>query len=304
MVQRPIKQASTPSFSNPSTSKQGFSNSGHPWSKGCWYLGLLLLLLCISTLHACLGMQGPPRFGAKGPFGVSKNQSAAWNQGDYWNKPSQGMHWNGNNPRKTPPERNAQTLKDGNPSLWRSDHLWVRHFRHHYSQNSTVLHALKAGHPYLPAIRRVFRSQGLPEELAYLPMLESLYDVNANSGSAVGMWQFTRQTAKHVGLRVGGGIDERRDWRKATLAAARYLNELGGRFQYDWGLALAAYNCGPGCIDNAIKRQGTRRFFNCVCARKPANMYLALWPCCKWPKANILTYSSSKTSAWFYVWDG
>ncbi len=226
-----------------------------------------LLLLCAAVLDACLGVQGPPRFGAKGPFGVPQNHLMGGFQGDRSNEATSNANPWGKQSQIAP------SLKDTNPNLWRSNHLWIRHFRRHYGTNNTVAHALRAGKPYLPTIRKIFRSQGLPEELAYLPMLESLYDVNANSGSAVGMWQFTLQTARHVGLKVGYGVDERRDWRKATAAAAYYLNQLGARFHYDWALALAAYNCGPGCIEKAIKKQGKRRFFQ-LRLRKETSEYV------------------------------
>ena len=152
-------------------------------------------------------------------------------------------------------------LKDNNPSLWISDHPEIRRFRNHYSRTKTVRTALNNGRRYLSSIIRTFQSRGLPAELAYLPMLESLFKIRADSGHAKGMWQFTPQTAKHVGLRVGAMVDERMNWRKATNAAADYLEALGREFGYDWGLALSAYNGGPNYLKKLIARQGTRDIF-------------------------------------------
>jgi membrane-bound lytic murein transglycosylase D len=152
-------------------------------------------------------------------------------------------------------------VKDNKPAIWISDHPRVAFFRDHYRRTTTVRTALDNGRPYLPTMLRVFRQKGLPEELAYLPMLESMFENRANSGHARGMWQFTRQTAEHVGLRVGAFADERLNWRKSTQAAADYLDELGEKFNYNWALALAAYNGGPNYIEQEMRRQRTGDFF-------------------------------------------
>jgi len=152
-------------------------------------------------------------------------------------------------------------IKDNKPSLWVSTHPRVAKFYAHYSRTKTVQKALLKGRRYLPTIRREFRARGLPLELAYLPMLESMFENRADSGSARGLWQFTRQTARHMGLRVGAFSDERLNWQKATRAAADYLDQLGKRFNYNWTLALAAYNGGPGYMEKAMKSQRTWDFF-------------------------------------------
>jgi membrane-bound lytic murein transglycosylase D len=88
-----------------------------------------------------------------------------------------------------------------------------------------------------------------------------MFENRANSGSARGLWQFTRQTAEHMGLEVGAFSDERMNWHKATVAAAEYLDQLGQRFNYNWALALAAYNGGPGTVEDAMRTQRTWDFF-------------------------------------------
>jgi membrane-bound lytic murein transglycosylase D len=137
----------------------------------------------------------------------------------------------------------------------------VKKFRAHYMANRTVETTLQRGRFYLPAILEEFRRRRLPVELAYLPMLESGFQVRADSGHARGLWQFTRQTAEHMGLRVGVMADDRLDWQKATVAAATYLESLGQRFNYNWELALAAYNGGPGYIETAMKEQRSGNFW-------------------------------------------
>ena len=112
-------------------------------------------------------------------------------------------------------------------------------------------------------------------------MLESRFDTAARSPTAaVGMWQFTRQTARHMGLRVSVVRDERKDWRKATRAAGLYLIELGERFDYDWALALAAYNGGPNYLAAQMKRQGQDDFWSLRLRRESYEYvprFLAMW---------------------------
>ncbi|MCH9046972.1 MAG: lytic transglycosylase domain-containing protein [SAR324 cluster bacterium] len=152
-------------------------------------------------------------------------------------------------------------VKDNKPAIWISDHPRVERFRANYSRTTTVEKALRRGRRYLPTILREFRARRLPLELAYLPMLESMFENRANSGHARGLWQFTRGTAEHMGLNVGAFADERMNWHKATKAAADYLDELGRRFNYNWALALAAYNGGPGYVEQAMRSQHKWEFF-------------------------------------------
>ena len=162
----------------------------------------------------------------------------------------------------TPGHVNRGGIKDNKPSLWVSAHPRVAKFYAHYSRTKTVETALEKGRRYMPTIRREFRARGLPLELAYLPMLESMFENDADSGRARGLWQFTRQTARHMGLRVTTFRDERLNWHKATIAAANYLEVLGRKFNYNWALALSAYNGGPGYLQRQMRRQRTWDFFN------------------------------------------
>lgn len=108
---------------------------------------------------------------------------------------------------------------------------------------------------YRPAIVRALTEEGLPQELSWLPLLESGFKTRALSPArALGMWQFVASTGYKFGLQRNAWIDERMDPEKSTKAAVAYLKELHSIFG-DWTTALAAYNCGEARVLNEIKRQ-------------------------------------------------
>jgi membrane-bound lytic murein transglycosylase D len=120
---------------------------------------------------------------------------------------------------------------------------------------------MQRGAQYLPMIQNVFRAEGLPLDLAYIPLIESAFKPTALSrAKAKGVWQFMKATAADHGLRTNWFVDERSDPEKATLAAAKYLKTLHGMFD-DWHLALASYNGGPGRVQRAMKRSGAESFW-------------------------------------------
>jgi peptidoglycan lytic transglycosylase D len=123
--------------------------------------------------------------------------------------------------------------------------------------------SLTRGTKYLPMIQDVFRAEGLPLDLAYIPIIESAFKPNALSkASAKGPWQFMKATAVENGLKHDWFIDERSDPQKATVAAAKYLKTLNKMFNGDWHLVLAAYNGGLGRVQRAMKRAHTEDFWD------------------------------------------
>lgn len=134
----------------------------------------------------------------------------------------------------------------------------VRSYIDRYTQQGreqvTVL--LGLSHYYLPIFEQALEERGLPLELKYLPVIESGLNPNAVSKhGAAGLWQFMIATAKGMGLEVNSLVDERRDPYLSSRKAAQYLSDLFATYN-DWSLAIAAYNCGPGAVNKAIRRAG------------------------------------------------
>jgi membrane-bound lytic murein transglycosylase D len=114
---------------------------------------------------------------------------------------------------------------------------------------------------YLPIMKQMFADSGLPQDLAYLPLIESGFNPLAYSyAHASGIWQFIASTGKIYGLRRSFWIDERRDPIRSTEAAIAYLRKLHNDFN-DWHLALAAYNCGENGVARNIARSKTKDFW-------------------------------------------
>lgn len=122
---------------------------------------------------------------------------------------------------------------------------------------------------YFPIFEETLDKYNLPLELKYLPIIESALNPMARSrAGANGLWQFMYGTGKEMGLEVTTFVDERRDPVKATDAAARYLQKLYTTYG-DWHLAIAAYNCGPGNVNRAIRRSGGKRNYWDIYYRLP-----------------------------------
>ncbi len=109
---------------------------------------------------------------------------------------------------------------------------------------------------YEPIFEEALAKEDMPLELKYLPIIESALNPNAVSpAGAAGLWQFILSTGRGMGLEVNSLIDERRDTYKASQKAAEFLKSLYKTYG-DWSLAIAAYNCGPGNVNKAIRRSG------------------------------------------------
>ncbi|MDE7421371.1 MAG: LysM peptidoglycan-binding domain-containing protein [Muribaculaceae bacterium] len=109
---------------------------------------------------------------------------------------------------------------------------------------------------YMPIFEQALEELGLPQELKYVPVIESALDPNAVSKhGATGLWQLMLATGKGLGLECNSLVDERRDPYASSKAAAELLKQLYDSYG-DWSLAIAAYNCGPSTVNKAIRRAG------------------------------------------------
>ena len=128
-------------------------------------------------------------------------------------------------------------------------------------RRSLVEYMLGLGNYYFPIFEEVLDKNEMPMELKYLPIIESALKPTVKSRvGATGLWQFMHQTGVQMGLNINSLVDERCDPLKSTEAAAKYLRQLYGIYN-DWTLALAAYNCGPGNVNKAIKRSGGKKSY-------------------------------------------
>ncbi len=129
---------------------------------------------------------------------------------------------------------------------------YIDSYVHRYPKNLSKL--LGLSQYYFPIFERELLAEGLPVELKYLPVIESALNPTARSRvGAMGLWQFMPYTGKLYGLEINSLVDERCDVIKSTKAAVKYLKDLYGIYN-DWLLVIAAYNCGPGNVNKAIRR--------------------------------------------------
>jgi membrane-bound lytic murein transglycosylase D len=124
------------------------------------------------------------------------------------------------------------------------------------------------GGKYLPMIKEIIEHEGLPPELAYLPLVESNFKVKARSrAGASGLWQFMPRTGRNCGLTVDQRIDERYDIEKSTYAAVRHLSKLHNLFG-SWEIALAAYNAGEFGVFRGMASTYERDYWKLLDASK------------------------------------
>jgi membrane-bound lytic murein transglycosylase D len=126
----------------------------------------------------------------------------------------------------------------------------------------TMEQGLRRSGRFLEMAQKIFKEEGVPQDVAWLGQVESAWSPVARSwAAAVGLWQFIPDTGARYGLRQDYYVDERSSFEKATRASARYLKWLADRYDGNWELAMAAYNSGEGRIDSAIARSGYADFW-------------------------------------------
>jgi membrane-bound lytic murein transglycosylase D len=136
----------------------------------------------------------------------------------------------------------------------------IAHYIRYFSEDTKgarfFRRAMNRGSKYIPMIKEILKKKHLPESLAFLPVIESGFNLTTRSrAGAVGMWQFMRGTARMYGLKVNRYKDDRKDPIKSTYAAAEYLNDLLAMFgQEDPFLGISAYNAGEGKILRALRQ--------------------------------------------------
>lgn len=136
---------------------------------------------------------------------------------------------------------------------------WIKHFQ--TNGKKWFQRYLERSHRYLPSMKTVLRNKSLPEDLAYIAMIESGFSPHAvSTANAVGYWQFIKPTANRYGLKTSWWIDERRDFHKSTMAAAKYLGDLYKMFD-SWYLTACGYNMGETRLRRLVKRHGTKNFW-------------------------------------------
>ncbi len=128
-------------------------------------------------------------------------------------------------------------------------------------ERSFIQRGLNNAAYYVPFIKEVFKKEKLPQDLVWLPLIESGFSVKAYSrAGACGLWQFMSRTAGYYHLNIDFWADERRDPFKSTEKAAKLLKNLYNYYD-NWELALAAYNAGMGTVNHAIKKGDSRDFW-------------------------------------------
>jgi membrane-bound lytic murein transglycosylase D len=137
--------------------------------------------------------------------------------------------------------------------------MWLSLRRHNYHNVQSNILQIKA-EKIFPVIEPILKAFGIPDDFKYIPLVESGFSEETSSRGAAGLWQFMPGTARTYGLRVGHGIDERKNMRKSTVAACKYIKELYGEFN-SWTLAAAAYNNGEIKLEKAINRQNEDNYF-------------------------------------------
>ncbi|HOG20250.1 MAG TPA: transglycosylase SLT domain-containing protein [Salinivirgaceae bacterium] len=127
--------------------------------------------------------------------------------------------------------------------------------------HSSTYILIKRANRYLPYISKILSDNDLPDDLKYIPVIESGLANAVSPSKAVGFWQFLEETAKEYGLEVNKEIDERYNWKKSTQAACNYFKWLNKKYN-SWTLSAAAYNCGRTSLNRFINTQKVDNYYS------------------------------------------
>jgi membrane-bound lytic murein transglycosylase D len=130
----------------------------------------------------------------------------------------------------------------------------------HYFSNLQTNKLHRKAAEWFPIIEPILAAYGIPEDFKYMPLVESGLHSGTSPKGAAGFWQFMPGTARMYGLKVNGNVDERKNLRKSTIAAAKYIKELYGIFD-SWTLVAAAYNVGDSHMKRQINKQNQDNYF-------------------------------------------
>lgn len=183
------------------------------------------------TNTACVEMKGVKHLSLSGP------SSGKGSEGD----PLSGSDYN--------LDEKARASVDGNVAVF-SD-----------TMKGTIERCLARASKYLPHMKKELDDKGVPQELVYLPILESQFNMRARSGDTGGPWQLVSATARKYDLKIDQWVDERFDPIKSTRAVALYFQSLYEKFG-SWDLVLASYNAGEGNIESAMRKSNANTFWD------------------------------------------
>jgi membrane-bound lytic murein transglycosylase D len=159
-----------------------------------------------------------------------------------------------------------ETLPIGDARVERKMKTWLSAFSYSHLQTNR-LHRKAA--EWFPVIEPILAAYGIPEDFKYVPLVESGLQEGTSHKGASGFWQFMPGTARTYGLKVNSKVDERKNLRKSTIAAAKYIKELYGIFD-SWTLVAAAYNVGDNHMKKQIDRQNQDNYFKMKLNRETA----------------------------------
>ncbi len=146
----------------------------------------------------------------------------------------------------------------GQPGVWRR---WIQTLRGFSSQDDCLYDVRQRATTFFPIIDPILRQYRIPRDFRYLPLAESeLINDCVSPRGASGYWQLMPETARGLGLKVDGNVDERYDLRKATVAVCHYLHQLYRQLG-SWSLVAAAYNGGLGHVQSRMHQQGQKNYF-------------------------------------------